>query len=461
MFGAEKVIRSILIAYGFFAALSVILYIPKLVQLLYAFKKPQYKKAKEKRRIALVIPARNESKVIGDLFDSILKQTYDRDFFDVNVIVKDESDPTAEMAKKIGANVFVVKEQTCKGAALDGYFKRLSEEQFNGYEAFVIVDADAVLAPDYVEELNNALEHDYQIYLTRKFIKNYLGDKKARTVFSNCSALTYPMLDDLANNYRTKHGIPMNMCGQGMMIRREVIKEIDGWPYRTLTEDYELRMDCFLKGFTSMYYPYAVIYTEEVLHHRDSYHRRLRWVTGFSQCDRMYKKRIKQQAKARGSYSLGEFEYFFSLYPLILFIVTTILTMCGGGGLAIYYATHGSNLWFKSLMVLGVFPFATMYVLLFLYCLLAMLAYHDVFRPLSFWEKLATLLLAPLFMLEYFPIFIQSRVYARTNLEWEQTERVEYAQGSAAARAERERQRDLQEEEKAMSSDDEPPQTQT
>ncbi len=435
-------IRSVLIAYGVIAALSVILYIPKLLQFFYAFKRPAYKKATHKRKISLVIPARGESKVIGDLFDSILKQDYDRTYFDVNVIVKESDDPTIELAKAIGAKVYIVKDQTCKGAALDGYFKALSEDEFNAYESFVIIDADAVLAPDYVSELNNALEHNYQIYLTRKFIKNYLGDKKSRSLISNCSALNYPMLDDLGNNYRTKHGIPLMMCGQGMMLRREVIQELGGWPYRTLTEDYELKMDCILKGFTSMYYPYAIIYTEEVVKHRDCYSRRLRWVTGFSQCDRMYKKKIREQAKHRGFYTAGEYEYFFSLYPLFIFIIGTILTACIGGGLAIWYAVHDSSLWINSLIALTAMPLALMYGLEFLYCVLAMLAYRDVFKPLSFGEKLGTLLFAPIFMLEYFPIFIQSRVFARTSLAWEQTARVEYVKGAAAQKAKAEREKD-------------------
>ncbi len=417
-------IRSVFIAYCVIAAISVILYIPKLVQLCYAFRKPPYKKATQKRRISLVIPARNESKVIGDLFASILAQDYDRDFFTVNVIVKEASDPTVEMAKKIGANVFIVPEQTCKGAALDGYFKQISNEEFESYTSFVIIDADAVLEPDYVRELNNALEHDYQIYLSRKLIKNFLGERSSRTVFSNCSALNYPMLDDLGNTYRTKKGIPLNMCGQGMMIRKDVIREIGGWPYRTLTEDYELRMDCILKGFTSMYYPYAIIYTEEVLKHKDSYNRRLRWVTGFSQCDKIYKKRIRE--KFLRERTAGQFEYLFSLYPITLFIVTTIVTMCAGSALAIYYALHGIPHVAHALIILVAIPFGVMYVLDFLYCLLAMLAYWDAFGKLTRRERVLTLFVAPLFMLEYFPIFIQSRVYARTNLKWEQTARVEY-----------------------------------
>ena len=424
--GDPFVIKSVFIAYLFFSLLAVVLYIPKLIQLCYAFKKPPHLIAKEKRKISLVIPARNESRIIGDLFASIERQDYDRAYFDVNVIVKDPNDPTVEMARRIGARVFVVEKQTCKGAALDGYFKALTEEEFAQYEAFCIIDADDVLETDYVTELNNALEHPYQIYLSRKRIKNFLGGKSSRSVFSNCSALTYPQLDDLANTYRTRKGIPMNMCGQGMMIRKDVIRAIGGWPYRTLTEDYELRMDCFLKGFTSMYYPYAILYAEEVIHHKDSYNRRLRWVTGFSQCDRMYKKRIREQARARGAMTAGEFEYFFSLYPVILFIVTTILTMCAGAGMAIYYAFCGQDLWIPCLLWLTALPAAVMYVIILLYSLLAMLSFWDAFSRISAGERLATLLFSPFFMLEYFPIFIQSRVYARTSLEWEQTERVKY-----------------------------------
>lgn len=417
-------IKILLIAYGALAALSLIIYLPKLAQFLSTFYRPAHKIAAEKRKIALVIPALNESKIIGDLFDSIKKQTYDRNFFDVNVIVKDGSDPTVKMAEKFGANVFVVPEQTCKGEALDGFFKRLDGDKFDACDAFVIIDADAVLTPDYVEELNNALEYDRQIFLTRKFIKNYLGTKKDRTIFSNCSALTYPQLDDLCNNYRTRKGIPMNMCGQGMMVRREVIEQTGGWPYRTLTEDYEMRMDCFLKGFTSMYYPYAKIYTEEVLTHKQSYTRRIRWVTGFSQCDRLYKKKIKEQIKARGYITEGEFEYLYSLIPVILFIVVTVVTVFLGMGLTIFYAVHKIGAWKYAFWLLTVMPLAIIYVLVFLYSLLCMLAYRDVFKPIGFFEKLATLFFAPLFCLEYFPIFIKSRIYSRQGMEWEPTEHV-------------------------------------
>ena len=419
-------IKIALLIYGAVAVLSLVVYIPKIRQFFSMNTRIEHKIAKEKRKLSLIIPARDESGVIGDLFKSIAKQSYPKEFYDITVIVKDGDDPTVEMAKEYGASSLVVAEQKCKGDALDGYFKSLKGDELECYAAFVIVDADALLTPYYLEELNNALEYKYQIFLSRKFIKNFLGGKKQRSVYSKCSALTYAQIDDLANIYRTCKAIPMNMCGQGMMLRNEVVKILGGWPYRTLTEDYELRMDCFLKGFTSMYYPYAVLYTEEPLYRRDDYERRVRWLTGFSQCDRKYKKEIRKKAKAYGAVTEGEREYFYSLVPLITFIVNTIAVMLAGAGIAIIYAVSGSNLWIYSLLLLTVMPFGVMYLFLLIYSILCITAMRDAFKSIPLGEKIGTALFAPFYLMEYFPIFIKSRKNARTEQVWLPIKRINY-----------------------------------
>ena len=324
-----------LIAYIVLSVVAVVLYFPRLIGFLCAFKKPPYRRAKEKRKIGIVIPARNESGVIGDLFASIRRQDYDGPF-DVNVIVKDKNDPTVRIAEEMGARVLVVPEQTCKGDVLDAFFHSLTPEEMASYDAFVIVDADGVLSPSYMRELNNALEwEEYDIFLTRKYMKNCLGDRTKRTVFSNNSALTWAMLDDLGNRWRIEKDIPLALTGQGMMIRRSLVEKIGGWPYRSLTEDYELRLDSLLKGFKSFYYPYAVLYTEEAVGHRDNYNRRLRWLTGYAQCDEKYKKRIQEQAKLRGKMNKAERECLYGVYPLAMFAAVTIVTMLAGGMLEI------------------------------------------------------------------------------------------------------------------------------
>ena len=56
-----------LIAYIVVSAVAFETYMPRLVGFCYAFKKPPYKKAAEKRRIGIIVPARNESNVIGGM----------------------------------------------------------------------------------------------------------------------------------------------------------------------------------------------------------------------------------------------------------------------------------------------------------------------------------------------------------------------------------------------------------
>ncbi len=416
------ILYSILGVYAALCILAVIMYLPKIRQYFSAFRKPKHIIAKEKRRISLVIPARNESAIIPDLLDSIAKQDYDKDYFSVNIIVKEPTDPTIGIAKKFGANVFVVSDQNCKGAALDGYFHAIRKEEFERHEAFVVVDADAVLAPNYITELNNALEYDKDIYNTRKLIKNYLGDRKTRSFWCNLSALTYPIIDDLGNAYRGKKNIPLNLCGQGLMVRKRAIEKLGGWPYRSMTEDYELRMDGYLKDLTGMYYPYAEIYSEEAVSHKEVYTRRMRWLTGYSQCDKKYMRDIKKKIKTeKSSFALTYDMLCYKIAPA-LFFVATVLTMFCGCLLTWSYSSLQIEAW----IYLFCIPFAVLYLTLFLYTLMAMWCYRDVFKKITFGEKLAILFFHPFYLLQYVPIYVKSRFKAVKGFEWKQTERVIY-----------------------------------
>lgn len=432
------IINLTVIVYAAFALLCLLFYIPKLRQLFYVKHKLPHKTAKEKRKISIVVPARDESEIIGDLFASIAEQDYDKDYFCVNVIVNSICDKTVELAKSYGFKVFVVEEQKCKGDALDGYFKAEDKQVFASYSAFVIVDADAVLTKNYLSELNNALEYDADIFLSRKHIKNFYGERRDRTVFSNCSALTYAQLDDLGNVYRTDHNMPLNMCGQGMMVRRGTIEKIGGWPYRTLTEDYEMRMDCYLKGFKSIYYPYAVICTEEPLRHSENFIRRMRWVTGYSQSDAIYKKKIRAQAKERGAKTAGEREYFYALAPLIAFAIITVLAVLCGIGFSVYGGVTHSFGWLYPLLMLIVMPLGVMYFLLLIYSVMCIVCMRDAFAEIPVAERISTVLVAPFYFLEYVPIFIASRFKARRGLDWKPTKHIRY-KGGLRGRARKEK----------------------
>ena len=425
-------LNGFLIAYFALTAVAVGLYMPKIIGFFSAFKPLRRKVARTRqRRIALVIPARNESDVIADLLTSISRQDYDGPF-DIYVIVQDVNDPTVRIAKAYGARVLAARKQTCKGDVLDAFFRSLPPEDIALYDAFAIIDADAVLASDYVRELNNVLEwEEYDIFISRKFMKNSFGDKTKRSVYSNNASLTWAMIDELGNRRCVEKDIPLILTGQGLMVRRKVIEKLHyRWPYHSLTEDYELRLDSLLRGFRSFYCPYAVLYTDETVSRKETYARRLRWLTGYAQCGKRYKQRVRAKAKEQGRrLNKQERECLYGVIPLACAAAVTALTMTAGLVLAIVYGAMGKGASGGAAFgLLTALPFSLLYLALLFYALVAYRAGRENFAVLSGGEKAKMLLFAPLYLLEFIPIYLHGllRVRSRRPITWKRSKRQSY-----------------------------------
>ena len=63
-------------------------------------KKPMPMTAKQNHRYAVVIAARNESAVIGNLIDSIKKQKYPQNLIDIFVVADNCTDDTASVSRR-------------------------------------------------------------------------------------------------------------------------------------------------------------------------------------------------------------------------------------------------------------------------------------------------------------------------------------------------------------------------
>lgn len=175
----------------------VVLYLPRILGW-FGTLRPQKRLTNDKKsRFALLVPARNESLAIGDLFRSIGEQDYDPDFFDVHIIVKEPDDPTIEMAEKIGAVVHVVPEQTCKGDALDGALKTILAAG-EKYDAYLIIDADCALAPDFLSRMNDAMASGADVICAKKLVKNHLPTKKGTSnIWTDCNGVIWTLIDDM------------------------------------------------------------------------------------------------------------------------------------------------------------------------------------------------------------------------------------------------------------------------
>ena len=128
-----------------------------------------FKKAKVKNKefkfhtIGIVISARNESKVIANLINSIRQSDYPQAMIRIFVVADNCTDNTAQICRDMGCVVVerFNKEQVGKGYALNYLFTKLhTEEEYASMvpEAYIILDADNTIKPNFITEINKVYD---------------------------------------------------------------------------------------------------------------------------------------------------------------------------------------------------------------------------------------------------------------------------------------------------------------
>lgn len=248
----------------------------------------------KENRFAILIPARNESKVIENILISIEKQTYRQSMEDVYVIVESAEDPSVEIVTRHGGRVFVrteLENRHRKGYALDECIRFILSQNIH-YDAYFIFDADNTLKEDYFEQMNSTFNKGYDLACGYRQPTN-----PDETVVSTCSALIFSMINVFGNVERAKKNYNVTITGTGFYIRGSLVEELGGYPFHTLTEDYELTMYATWKGLSSTYNENAVYMDEQPTTWKMSKRQRLRWVKGYIEARKLYGKKIQEAGR--------------------------------------------------------------------------------------------------------------------------------------------------------------------
>lgn len=112
--------------------------------------------SKIKKKFACIVPARNEEKVIGNLLDSLNKQKYPQELYDIFVLPNNCIDKTEEISKSKSANIIDCSKIRIKskGDVLRNAFDYLKSYD---YDAYIIFDADNIVHPEFIEKMNDTL----------------------------------------------------------------------------------------------------------------------------------------------------------------------------------------------------------------------------------------------------------------------------------------------------------------
>ena len=234
------------------------------------------KNLNKKPNIAILIPARNESLVIEDLLKSINNQTYKINPQNVYIIVESSKDPTIKIAKEYNMNIFIRKDFTIKtkGYAIDELLKSLAQkEEF--YDLYFIFDADNILDKNYLKQMVYKYLEGYSLGMGYRALKN------KDNMISVSAWLTFLLVNDYRNVNCQKHLSNILFSGTGFYINGRLIKEWKGFPFHSLTEDYELSIYATLNHLSTTYHKKAIFYDTSPIDYQTSIKQRSRWIKGY------------------------------------------------------------------------------------------------------------------------------------------------------------------------------------
>ena len=377
-----------------FCAMSAYQYIYILVSILFS---PSRFKAKKLHRFAVLICARDEETVIGNLIDSIKRQKYPAELIDVYVMADNCSNSaTKDVAEAAGAFVYERQDDKLvgKGYALDCLLKCIrrdrGEEYYDGY---IVLDADNLIASDYIAQMNTVFDNGYRIVTSYRNSKNF-----AYNWVTAGYGLMFMREARHMNNARMILHTSCVISGTGYLVHRDIINQKDGWPYHLLTEDLEFSMERIIEGEKIGYCHDAVFYDEQPTTFALSWRQRLRWTKGFMQA--LLKHGWKMFCgifKRRSGFSC--FDEAMSTLPTIIlsiFGTISIASMIFGmitGGRPLYY-----------LEMLGIYLLGIYAVQYLLGLITVITEWKKISAPTH--KKILYTFTYPFFMMSYIPITV-------------------------------------------------------
>jgi cellulose synthase/poly-beta-1,6-N-acetylglucosamine synthase-like glycosyltransferase len=169
------------------------------------------------RKIAVLIPGYREDDVILDVAREALKQDYPMYLFDVVIIADSFKKETLEQLKQLPIKVVEVKfEKSTKSKALNKAMEILPDD----YQLAVVLDADNVMAPDFLSKINAAFENDFAAIQGHRTAKN----------LDTSLAILDAVSEEINNHiFRKGHrvlGLSSAIIGSGMAFRYDFFRNL-------------------------------------------------------------------------------------------------------------------------------------------------------------------------------------------------------------------------------------------
>lgn len=223
------------------------------------------------RKIAILIPAHNETLLISDTVRNAFKQTYPRDRYTVFVIADNCTDDTATLAREAGARVLERSGSPGKGQGLNDAFNLLLAED---WAAFVVLDADSELHHDALDLLDREMAKGASVIQIRIAVQNPNDSMVTRAM-----ELSQASFNALRPRGRMALGLSAGINGNGFCVTRDTIIKV---PYlaHSIVEDIEYHMLLLKAGIRVRFLDSIWVKAQIPMGGRGARVQRVRWERG-------------------------------------------------------------------------------------------------------------------------------------------------------------------------------------
>lgn len=220
------------------------------------------------RKFAVFIPGYKEDNVIVDVARKALDQDYPHDFYDVIVIADGFKMETIEKLKALPIIVNEVRfEKSSKAKSLNQTMEELSDE----YEVALVLDADNIMATDFITKMNQAFNNGFLA------IQGHRSAKNTNTHFAVLDALSEEINNNIFRRGHRKLGLSAALIGSGMAFDYHLYKSLMG-QIESFGEDKELEHKLLKRRIQIEYLDNALVYDEKTTKSQVFVTQRTRWI---------------------------------------------------------------------------------------------------------------------------------------------------------------------------------------
>jgi 1,2-diacylglycerol 3-beta-glucosyltransferase len=272
-------------------------------------------------RIAVLIPAHNESALIARCVRSLSGQTYPRGLYEIIVIADNCTDDTATIAGTAGADEVMVRDEPDvrgKGQALRWAMDRVLHRDA-APDAVVVVDADSISAPEFLA----GLAAHFDAGATAVQAQDLLYESNSAGTALSVAALL--LMNRVRPAGRAVLRLPgTHLAGNGMLLARDLLLSRP-WEAFSSTEDLEYSLALCEDGIWVTFAGDAAVYAPPAPNRTAAEQQALRWQGGKANLARTWISRLTVRALRDRSPRLLGAAFDLAVPPLALLVAAIFI----------------------------------------------------------------------------------------------------------------------------------------